>query len=347
MKWIIKNLGKHADFSVSLSAATDLWFHHSVCICVCSAIRWELSAPISYLKSQRIAACECDITHIMRSLLRFAISISVRKYFSIRVPTTFFGLRTHTTVAIMIEESAVSSNSELKSNSAFILIFEMHRFGAQNSWQKQFSCTTKCLKLSLVHRLVRRRRRRRSNSSSSHSNRTTSLIVVVQRGKKKKERRKVKKVAKTNKSAWHINVMLKLNTRWAMTYTLNMKCDYDRCAHDTNTNKVRNTMQWDTEDATIAGTTAGGLSYNCVYVRMICNFSSCSGLRVSFISNFYSDIIARLPMFHTVDGDGGGGWCVCTFYSLSLHLPSLRHLMFLREQILMCFNRYDVCQCVC
>lgn len=131
----------------------------------------------------------------MRSLLRFAISISVRKYFSIRVPTTFFGLRTHSTVAIMIEESAVSSNSELKSNSAFILIFEMHRFGAQNSWQKQFSCTAKSLKLSLVHRLVRRRRRRwrRSNSSSSHSNRTTSLIVVVQRGKKRKKEGKWRK----------------------------------------------------------------------------------------------------------------------------------------------------------
>ena len=38
----------------------------------------------------------------------------------------------------------------------------------------------------------------------------------------------------------HINIMLKLNTRWAMTYTLNMKCDYDRCAHDKNTNKVPN-----------------------------------------------------------------------------------------------------------
>lgn len=48
----------------------------------------------------------------------------------------------------------------------------------------------------------------------------------------------MKKVAKMNRSVWNINVMLKLNTRWAMTYTLNMKCDYDRCAHDTNTNKV-------------------------------------------------------------------------------------------------------------
>lgn len=177
------------------------------CICVCSAGSMEIVCANLILEISTNSSMWMRHNAYLRSLLRFAISISVRKYFSIRVPTTFFGLRTHTTVAIMIEESAVSSNSELKSNSAFILIFEMHRLGAQNSWQKQFSCTTKCLKLSLVHRLVRRRWRR-SNSSSSRSNRTTSLIVVVQRGKKKKERRKVKKVAKTNKSAWHINVML-------------------------------------------------------------------------------------------------------------------------------------------
>lgn len=48
--------------------------------------------------------------------------------------------------------------------------------------------------------------------------------------------------AEQNEVRWNINIMLKLNTRWAMTYTLNMKCDYDRCAHDKNTNKVEPVM---------------------------------------------------------------------------------------------------------